>query len=385
MKQLARILFFLLLLFAGVTGTAQNDSCRLRISVLTCAPGEELYSLFGHSAIRVTDSSRYTDVVFNYGTFDFTDPDFYMKFVKGRMDFFVSAESFSDFIQSYQAEQRSVVEQNLNLNCAEKEKLFAALKENLLPQNRFYKYDILFDNCTTRIGDLLRKYIGGFSVNKALTPPGTTYRNLLHNYLDQGGSPWSKLGIDILLGSNLDKKVTIQQSMFLPQYTEKGIDSAVAANHSHMVSNKNVLFEAPALNDKRGRYLPLGVMAVVLLLLLVLSRVKKPAVKTALRIIDSLLLYVTGLTGILLVFLWVAREDILCRNNYNLFWALPTNFIAAFFIWKKPSWVRKYFLYAAFLQLGLLLFWFVLPQQLNIALVPVVVLLVYRYFQLSKN
>ena len=385
MKRSAGIFLFFLLLFTGFTALAQNDSCRLRISVLTCAPGDELYSLFGHSAIRVTDSSRYSDIVFNYGTFDFTDPDFYMKFVKGRMDFFVSAEAYNDFIQSYQAEQRSVVEQELNLSCEEKIRLFTALKENLLPQNRFYKYDILFDNCTTRIGDLLRKYISGFTVDKPLTPPGTTYRNLLHNYLNEGGSPWSKLGIDILLGSNLDKKISIRQSMFLPKYTEKAIDSATANGHAHMATGKKILFDAPPLSDKRGKYLPLIVMTVVLLVVVALSRVKKTAVKTCLRIVDSLLLYLTGLTGILLVFLWLAREDILCRNNYNLFWALPTNFIAAFFIWKKPVWIRKYFLYAGFLQIGLLLFWFVLPQQLNIALIPVVVISAYRYFQLSKN
>ena len=125
MKRSAGILFFLLCLFTGYATSAQNDSCDLRISVLTCAPGEELYSLFGHSALRVTDSSRGSDSVFNYGTCDFTDPDCYMKFVKGQMDFFVSVEAYSDFIQTYQVEQRSVVEQTLNLSCAEKATLLS--------------------------------------------------------------------------------------------------------------------------------------------------------------------------------------------------------------------------------------------------------------------
>ena len=130
MKFFCRLLFIQLFCFAYLISFSQTDTCRLRISLLTCGPGEELYSTFGHTAIRVTDSSNRMDIVFNYGTFDDSDPYFYVKFTRGIMRYALSAEAFSDFMQEYISDKRSVTEQVLLLSCTEKSNLFSALKEN---------------------------------------------------------------------------------------------------------------------------------------------------------------------------------------------------------------------------------------------------------------
>src|SRR3982751_2050087 len=112
-----------------------STNCHVRISLLTCAPGQELYSTFGHTAIRITDSVTRTDIVYNYGTFDFDDPNFYMKFVRGKLDYFLSADQFPDFMYEYEETQRSVAEQVLNLNCAQKQQIIQALATNMQGTN----------------------------------------------------------------------------------------------------------------------------------------------------------------------------------------------------------------------------------------------------------
>ena len=127
----------------------------MEISLLTCAPGTDLYSIFGHTAIRVRDSRRGMDIVYNYGTFDDTDPLFYVNFMQGIMRYSLSAETYENFMMEYEYEHRSVVAQVLNLNCAEKNQLYEALRKNTLEENRFYDYHFHTDNCTTRAGRII--------------------------------------------------------------------------------------------------------------------------------------------------------------------------------------------------------------------------------------
>lgn len=379
------MVMLLLVLLTGNSSFGQTDSCRLRISVLTCAPGAELYSTFGHTAIRVTDSSRYADIVFNYGTFDFSDPDFYMKFVRGKLNYFLSAESYDEFIRFYQYEQRSITEQVLALSCTEKLKLYQALKDNLSEEKRYYKYDFLFDNCTSRVRDMVQTQTTGVTIAGQLTPPKTTFRNMIHGYLDKGGQPWSKLGIDILLGSLLDDTVTLQQSMFLPDYLMKGLGVATQAGGKPLVGATVPLFQTEPPVTPQGKWMPLLAFSIAGVVILLLSQWKGRRARFFILLVDSLLLYITGLAGFLLLFMWFGTDHLLCSYNYNLLWALPTHFIAAFFIWNRPLWVRKYFRFAGILQIGVLLGWLFLPQHLNIALVPVVLIMAYRCFQLAAD
>ncbi|HWJ28198.1 MAG TPA: DUF4105 domain-containing protein, partial [Flavisolibacter sp.] len=169
MKRLA--LLFCICFFCVARSFAQ-DSCDLRITLLTCAPGSELYSTFGHTALRVQDEHAGLDLVFNYGTFVFDD-DFYMKFIRGKLLYSLSVENFDDFIYEYKLESRSVQEQVLQLSCQEKQQLFHALQVNARPENRDYKYDFLFDNCTTRARDIVARNTAQPVVYKNILPDKT--------------------------------------------------------------------------------------------------------------------------------------------------------------------------------------------------------------------
>jgi len=382
-KSFVPVLFFL---FFNNTLKAQQDSssCHLRISVLTCAPGAELYSTFGHTAIRVIDSVRHTDLVFNWGTFDFDDPNFYLKFIRGKLEYFLSVDPFNEFIYTYQYEQRSIWEQELNLDCAKKLQLFAAIQKNLQGGNRFYKYDFLLDNCTSRVRDIVFGNINGLRVTDSLTEDGITYRNQIHEYLDEGAKPWSKLGIDILLGSKLDKKVTNWNAMFLPDYLMQGLDESNLADEG-IIHPSTIIYAANPPDIKSWKYAPVLIFSILFAGLIVISLLKKGwAVRTT-RIFDSLLLYITGVLGFLLLFMWFGTDHTVCKNNFNLLWALPTNFVAAFFIWKRPLWVRRYFYVAALIYGLFLLSWFWLPQQINIALIPLVLYMLLRCSKLATG
>ena len=383
MKPLLLLLLLFLPFFQSVS--AQDSSCHLRISLLTCAPGAELYSTFGHTALRIQDSTGGTDLVYNYGTFDFNDPQFYTKFVRGKLDYTLSVDKFPDFMNEYQEDQRSVQEQWLNLTCREKDQIIRALAINMQGSNRYYKYDFVYDNCTTRIRDLLFHSLPGSSVKNSLVPNGTTARNLIYSYLDKGGEPWSKLGIDILLGAKLDKPVDNNVAMFLPEYLLKGIDSANINHTQPIVRQKQTLLNAATPIEATGKYVPFIMFAIVCSLIASLYFLPYGRVKTICRFMDSFLLYLTGLLGLLLVFMWWGTDHRMTKDNYNLLWALPTNIIAVLFLWKGPQWLRNYFYFAFLLTALLLISWWWLPQELNISLVPLVFLMLYRYGNLAMK
>lgn len=362
---------------------ARNSSTHLRISVLTCSPGDELYSIFGHTAFRIIDSTRQTDLVYNFGTFDFEDADFYSKFTRGKLDYFLSASTVQQFMYGYQIEKRDVTEQILSLPDSTKEKITRILFENLSGPARYYKYDFLYNNCTSKVRDILIN-LGGLTTQTRLVPSKTTFRNMLYEYLDKGAQPWSKLGIDLLLGSPIDKVVTIPQSMFLPDYLLKGIDSSGHKDQPQLLLQKSLLFKGTAIKVKKYNW-PLFVFSFLTILITLLNFSKHKNVKPFIPIVDFILFFVTGLIGMLLIFMWFGTDHKACADNYNLLWALPTNAIAALALLKKPIWLKKYFTISAFIYGFTLILWFWLPQQLNIGFIPLALLMLQRSLQLRKK
>jgi Domain of unknown function (DUF4105) len=370
--------FLLLPLFITIllNGYPQTHSCRLRISLLTCSPGEEVYALFGHSAIRLTDSLQGFDVIFNYGSFDFEDPNFYSKFGRGNMRYFVSVENMNDFIDQYRYEKRSIIEQELNLSCDEKEQLSAFLKDNAKEENKYYLYNFLFDNCSSRLKDIVaKKTAAPLAFQNILPADNTSFRKLIHEY--SGRQPWTKLGLDILLGAALDVKIRNEQALFLPEYLMKAFDGAAAGN-KNLVATKKIVLNAPVTERVTGLPSPLLFFSLFSILIATISFLKKKWAITLLNGIDFLLFFTAGVTGLLMLTLWVVRSDTVCRNNFNLLWALPSHALLAFFLLSRKRWVLNYWLITALLQLLLLIGWFIIPQQLNNALIPVVALLLLR-------
>lgn len=385
MRIIKTISLFLFAIHYSLFSFAQGDSCKLRISLLTCSPGEELYAAWGHTAIRVTDSSAGTDIVFNYGTFDSEDPLFLANFTKGLMVYALSAYPFSEFVKEYEYYRRGVIEQNLQLNCTDKLRLYNSMKENNRQENRFYNYYFHTDNCTTRARDMIVKNAGSAIRFKTIIPsPPPSYRNLIHIYLDKNNQPWSKLGIDILLGANLDKKSGNEQAMFLPDYLLKGFDSASISNHP-LVDVKQVILSTPAVEKKTvSLFSPIIVFTLLALLIISLSFSKSNASKKFLAIFDTLLFLLLGLLGILVLVLWIIRIDDVCRNNYNLLWALPTHLPIAFVVTRKKKWIISYLRFVLLMSLLLAVGWLLIPQQLNPAIAPLLLIIIIRSLQRSR-
>lgn len=375
--------FFFLILFGccSLFCNAQPDSCQLRISLLTCSPGAELYASWGHTAIRVQDPSIGMDMVFNYGTFDDTDPQFLTKFVRGIMLYSLSAYPFSEFMREYQFYRRGVEEQVLRMSCTDKTTLFEALKRNVQPGNQEYQYYFKEDNCTTRARDIIAANISdSLSYPSLFKKEQPTYRNLIHHYLDTAGQHWNKLGIDLLLGSRLDQKPTNKEAMFLPDNLMKAFAGAKLGQNM-LVLQTNTLLPIPATENAGGPK-PLLILALAALLFALPAWLKLPRLQ---QLADRVLFLTTGLLGILLLTLWLIRTDDVCRDNLNLVWALPTHFAAAFLLGRKNKVLRLYLTGTALLNIALLLAWIWLPQQLNTALLPIILLLTWRALQRSKG
>ncbi|MBS1746819.1 MAG: DUF4105 domain-containing protein [Bacteroidetes bacterium] len=375
-------LFVLFIL--SIASIAQTNVAHTRISIITCGPGEDLYSLFGHTAIRIVDSSTHSDIVYNWGGFTFDQPNFYLKFLRGQLLYYSSADNYSDFLYEYIYENRSVYEQVLNLDSASKLKIINAINFNMQGENKFYKYNFLLDNCTTRVRDIVFENNKDFIIKDSIVPANTTARDMIHYYLDRGGEPWTKLGIDILLGSRVDWVVSNTEAMFMPEFLMKGLSSSYN-DQSPFVIKQNRLLQGEAVQHALGPYLPLIIIGVNCLIIFILSRLKTILARKIISIIDALLLYVTGLLGLLLLFMWFATDHTVCKNNFNLAWAFPLNFFVAFFLIRKPNWLGNYFLIMAVITAVFLGAWFFIPQEINIALLPFVLLLLNRYVALANS
>lgn len=216
LKFMSRLKYFIFCLFMGVAFSVQSQSTdSIRFSLLTCAPGTEIYSLFGHTAIRYENYTRRIDVVFNYGMFSFNTPNFIFRFVAGETDYQLGITPYSYFEAEYAMRGSSVYQQVLNLTQSEKERLLTILENNYLPESRIYRYNYFYDNCTTRARDKIEECIEG----KVVYPDslsGKSYRSIVHEFT--AGSPWDEFGIDLCLGAEADKEINKRQQMFSPFY-----------------------------------------------------------------------------------------------------------------------------------------------------------------------
>ena len=386
MKKYCYGLLLYLLVTTAATAFSQ-DSSHIRISLLTCTPGEELYSIFGHSAIRIVDSSRISetdpieDLVYNYGTFNFDDEGFYLKFIQGKLLYYVSLQKFKDdnnfygFESSYKMENRNITEQVLDLSAQEKIAIQHRLNENLKEENKYYKYDFFLDNCTTRLRDIIVAAKNPNPILPGVMPINTTFRNAIHQYLDRGRQYWSKLGIDILLGAPTDAVMSSSQQQFLPDNLMNALDNT---RNVPIVKTSSALYNLPQPMHHFSWFTPLVFFSSLLLLFIAISSSKNRNIQLLLTGLDGSLFFITGILGIVLIFMMTATDHSMTKSNYNILWALPTHAIISFFISSKRKVVKTYFLVTAVCMAVLLLLWFFLPQQMSYSLVPFVLLLLHR-------
>jgi hypothetical protein len=320
-------LFLLSLLFSSNT-IAQKLSSQSNVSLLTCAPGEELYSVFGHSAIRIVDSTLQIDWVYNYGTFDFNTPNFYLKFANGELNYLLSVGRFSHFLPGYLLEGRAVVEQTLNLSIHQKQIIFEKLQQNALPENRAYRYDFFFDNCATRIRDLVFDTIGADSLrfNRFDMSANRTFRELYGSYLEH--SPWIEFGIHLLLGKKADQPATAWDEMYLPDYLYQQFSQIQIVdnqgNQRSLVQHKTALLDIPRHQETIQKvFWPVSIFGVFMVIIALITYWEFKRQRPLFRGLDYALLFGTGLVSFLLVFLWFFTRHGVTSDNFNILWANP--------------------------------------------------------------
>jgi len=348
----------LLLLFGLFTSNqiiAQDSTkAALQISILTCAPGEDVYTAWGHTAIRIIDSAKQTDVVYNFGTFDFNTPNFLVEFVKGNLNYFLSADDFQNFIAEYQYYGRSKKEKVLILSDTEKIKWQNALQKNLEGNNRYYLYNFITDNCTTRVKD------GFYQFATTQVPPSNikSFRTHVVEAPYQQGIPWIGLGIDLLLGAVSDQAPTAMQAGFLPDL----FFDQLAAQPGHIATTQNYDFTRTTGSKPTD---PIYYIIGLILVYLFVGKWNARWAVIAAKFLDITLLFIYGLGGLLLVYMSLFSLHTACHNNYNIAWIHPLYWIALVFYFMKPIWAgylgRIFFI----ASIGLIVVSYLLPQSFS--------------------
>lgn len=355
----------LLILMATATLTnkvyaQQPDSSKLEISILTCDYGHDFATAFGHVAIRVKDFKRHNDIIFDYGTFTFNEPFFVLKFMRGDLLYYLSIREFSRFKSDYTYENRTVTEQVLNLTAEQKTRIFKELLRNYQPQNRYYKYDFITDNCATRIRDIF--------THQDFTHPNytsdTTIHQLLDFYLDS--KKWLQFGIDVLLGQGIDVNATFTHAMYLPYTIQSNLMQYTNLKNSKRIADEPVILLNGENHTKKIQpFQPLYLFSLIFLILLWLFFKQKNILHRITPIFYTLI----SIVGIIMIFMWFCSRYPCTKQNWNILWALPL-YPLLLFKFKQNVKISLLKIQTALLAAILLLGWWALPQHINPAVYP---------------
>ncbi len=367
------LLLFLLLMSLALNAQVLSDSATA--SVLTCGAGEDFYTSFGHSAIRITDPVKGLDLVYNYGTFDFGTPHFYWKFMRGQLDYQLSRTSYAEFIDEYEWYSRPVSEQRLTFESGQVQNLFLLLETNYLPEYRHYRYDFLRDNCATRVRDIVYSAWAQDTVLQRTAEP-RSYRQLLATCL-KDSMEWWHLGIDLLFGLPTDHRCTAPERMFLPaemeaelaQCTTTGIWTApaiVEPSHALLTKGRTPL---------KASFPPVVAFALLLAVIAVLTVCAhrfsfKPVV---FNVIDRVFFIVAGLCGLFLCFMWFGTDHWCTQWNLNILWLSPLLILIAIRLERSPRWAL-WLQEAMFFVAAVWVVW----CGLSVAIIPLIIMLMLR-------
>ena len=374
-------------MFVHIITAQQNKlSEQTEISVLTLGPATSLNDAFPHSAFRIKDPIKGIDIVFNYGVYDFETPNFYLKFAQGKLNYLIGLNYYEDFFENYIAQNRTIKEQVLNLSTSEKQSLFDYLINNYKPENRAYLYEFFFDNCATKIKDVTQIALNNsivFSKPKDYKPQ--TFRTLIHNNLNKNS--WGSLGIDVALGSVIDRKASPEEQMFLPENIYKFFNVAtIKSKNQSLVKETKVLYNKLD-SPEPSNFLtsPLFVFGIIGLFIVYITYFDYKKQKRTVWL-DVTLFSMTGLIGVLILLLWFATDHKGTHQNYNLLWAFVLNIfvIGQLFRKKALAWFVKYLKLLVILLCLLTLHWIIGVQVFAIGLIPLLIALLIRYVYLLK-
>ena len=297
-----------------------NDN--IEITLLTCSSGKETFSAWGHSAIRVVDKKAKIDVVYNFGIFNFNTPNFYRKFIKGRLNYQLGIQNTYRFYKSYEQEDRQIIEQKLNISEENKYKIIRRLEYLYHPDNRYYLYRFAGKNCTTELRNLILENI---STDFTATPTEKTQRNQLNEFLK--GRLWLKHSMSLIMGYKIDKKIDSYESMFLPYYLSDELRN-IKINGVSIIEKEHVFNQ---VIDPYGSYPFLANPILIFSILLLLVIISKS------KYIKNFVLIITGITGLTILFVSLITEHPELQYNLNLLWLNPLYILMIFKFSKKPK------------------------------------------------
>lgn len=350
-KKLNNFLYRLLLTFilldiskiaiGNTTNYAGTPADSIRVSLLTCSPHDEIYSLYGHTAIRYEDKASKTDIVVNYGMFSFKKPFFVARFVLGLTDYEMGIQDFNDFCYEYQYFGSQVTQQEINLTPEEKGQLLKALQDNYA-NARVYRYNYFYNNCTTKARDIILKSVNGKIVYKNGIDRSVSFRDLTHGC--NANYSWASFGNDLLLGFKADMQTTREEQQFLPDNLMRDFGQAkiVSADGSSrpLVKNTEIIVRG---NDYaiagKTKVTP---QFVFITLLILIAAIVVAEFKTKKRFlwVDITLLLASGLAGLIL-FVMLFSEHPTTSTNLQIFILCPLNLYWAIYIIKNKRNERK--------------------------------------------
>ncbi|MCT4614068.1 MAG: DUF4105 domain-containing protein [Marinifilaceae bacterium] len=378
--MLKKLGFFICLLFLCLKSFSITVTDSTRISLLTCSPGNELYSLFGHSAIRL-ETKNY-DIVFNYGTFDFRTKNFYIKFARGKLLYRLACGNYDRFIEEYKKDGRGVIEQELNLDLLQKRKLVDALLENYKPENKYYHYSFLFDNCSTRIRDIIETNCGEIVYDYS---DNQIYRfwDMLDKYLC--ANKWIQFGIHIVLGTDCDRIVENREQMFLPDFLMMEYSKAKLKNASgkyvKLVKSENEILAYTNKAPEIPFFLKPGFIFSLLCFIVLIYSIYGHRKSKKLIFLDLGIFIIVGLIGWIIFFLGFFTDHEATFPNLNQLWAAP--FIIPISIWclftKNHKFKKLYFRFCTILIILAIGIWILSPFVLPMNFLPLLCILLIRY------
>ncbi|MDH6308800.1 TM2 domain-containing membrane protein YozV [Dysgonomonas sp. PFB1-18] len=382
-----KLILFLAIITGIVSQTRAQEIPRIvlsdsaKISLLTNAPWDEaVYSLFGHTSMRVNDPARGVDLAFNFGLFNMSKSNFIFLFMKGETDYMVAPIPYSAYYQEYKERGVGIIEQEFNLTQEEKQNIFNALLVNCLPENREYRYNYFYDNCSTRPRDIFEKYING-KIEYAPTNTEQTYRDLVIECTST--RQWFRFGINMVIGADADKVITDRQKDFLPRYLMNAYEGATVVGDSiprNLVMSTTTLLD-PKPFSKDFPVTPLYAGIILLIITLLISYISyKKQVPALGKVFDTILFLVAGIAGCIIFFLMFFSVHPCTNPNWNIVWLNPLQLIVALLFFVKS--LTKYLSYYHFINfvalLAFLLAWCLIPQQLEIAFIPYILSIMIR-------
>ena len=378
----SRLILFILsaLISTGVRFNANAQiSDSARVSILTIYPGDVIYTLWGHSALRIEDPITNIDTSYNYGTFDFRNPlSFILRFAYGELHYRLSLHYSPALLEhSWLSLGRGVVEQRLNMTAEETRALYEYLSTNALPENRVYRYDFLYDNCATRILDALEDALQTKIADSTSTE--VTFRNLIRPYLREHAG--LDLAINLAMGIPVDRDATQRQLSFLPIDLQVLLENAQTRTGTPLVAQTDTLFGNPVTPEPR-RTMSYPTIIGWLILLVALFLFVRDIPHPRRRVFDTLLLGVVTIIGLLITFFWFVSLHEITRPNLHILWAWPLHILPLFF--SRKSWTTVYW-YAATCAAAIFVFgapWW--AQSLPPATIPMALAIALRGFILAR-